>query len=39
MIDVVWDGRPMLMFVRDLLDRGEELLDNDQHDKSRHMSA
>jgi hypothetical protein len=28
LIDVIWEGRPMMMFMRDLLDRGEELLDD-----------
>jgi hypothetical protein len=39
MIDVLWEGRPMMMFIQDLLDRGEEVLDNDQPRAGKRMSA
>ncbi len=40
MMDVVWAGEEYLMFMRDLLDRGEEVLDDeDQPCDGKRLSA
>ena len=40
MVDVVWKDQEVMMFVRDLLDRSEELLDNDdQPGEDKRISA
>jgi hypothetical protein len=39
MIDVIWEGQAYMMFVRDLLDRGQEILHDDSPGEGYRLSA